>query len=420
MASDPSIKTLPGGYLLVHGHEMVKLRYSRFAEDRRNQSTSAEVEITSTSPEAAGHLHRGRVVLTGSTSKTQLAKLLYTYDENLDWTNLIEKDCRQVLDLYRVGEPVVDIGDLPDDNGPAYRIDPFIPEGRPAIIYGKGGSFKSYFALALGVIVKSGLPVLGFKPIQGEVLVTDYETSPDEADRRVKAICRGWGLNPVTLAYRHCAMPLSQDIESFQDIVGRLGVSMLIIDSVAAACGGDPSSAELAVQMFGALRQLKVSSLLVDHISKNGSGDTSPFGSVYKINYGRSVWELRRAEGRKQQTIDLALHHRKVNEGPLLGTLGFGVEFTNDEYGRTYTVNITRNNILETDHVKDLPLKDQILSELKSGAATVDALAVALNKEDDEAQITARCNDLKKAGVIVKIGNAWGLVSYNDPWDIEK
>lgn len=415
MASDPSIKTLPGGYLLVHSHEMVKLRYSRFAEDRRNQSTSAEVEITSVSPEAAGHLHRGRVVLTGSSSKTQLSKLLYTYDENLDWTTIIEKDCRLVLDLYRAGEPVVDIGDLPDDNGPAYRIEPFIPEGRPAVIYGKGGSFKSYFALALGLMVKVGTPILNFKPIQGEVLVLDYETSKDEADRRVKAICRGWGLNPTTLAYRYCALPLAQDLESIQETIGNLGSQMVIIDSVAAACGGDPSSAELAVQMFGALRQLKVSSLLVDHISKNGTGETSPFGSVYKINYGRSVWELRRAEGRKQQTIDLALHHRKVNEGPLLGTLGFGVEFTNDAYGRTYTVSITRNNVMDTEHVKDLSIPKQILGELRHGSLSTQSLSETIGI--DEKTIRARASELRRDGKIQKRGELWELpTDENEPF----
>lgn len=416
--SKASVKVNPGGYTFTYPLDQIKIDVSRIIDDRRSANTTAEVHVTSINPEMPGHLHRGRVVLTGSNSKVAFAKVLSSLYNHLPWAEIIEAVSLQSLDLYRQGEPVVTVGNNPVADRPMFQVRPFLPLGQPSVFYGMGGSFKSYFAAFMGLMVQTGTGLMHFEVTPGNVLILDWETSAEECNERLRALCRGLGLPPTELHYRYCFHPLADDVDEIQHLVGELGISLVVVDSAGAACGGDPSSAELTIRLMNALRSLRTTSLVVDHVSKNTSDgkEPTPFGSVYKINYGRSVWEVKRAQGRSGNVIEVGLYHRKVNNGPLLQPIGFGIEFKNDAEGRAEEVHIYRNNVLQSNELsKGMPAITRIMDELKAGKLTVKDLAE--NLEMDPTTVRARLNEAAKHGTVVKLGDEWALAAFEkDPF----
>jgi len=115
----------------------------------------------------------------------------------------------------------------------------------------------------------------------------------------------------LTLTYRHCALPLAEDLNEIRRIVLEGDIKLIIVDSLGAACGGDMNSAEVATRFFSAIRQLPVTPLLISHVSKEVEKEKTPFGSVYFYNYARNVYQLRKHE--EEDEITLGLWHKKCN-----------------------------------------------------------------------------------------------------------
>ena len=102
-----------------------------------------------------------------------------------------------------------------------------------------------------------------------------------------------------------------------------------IIDSVAFSISGPPESAEICSQWFRSLRKLNVGSLSLAHTTKGENADQKPFGSTYWSNGARSLWHVKRndSEGADSSTVEMALSHRKSNNGQRLSTRGVKLDF---------------------------------------------------------------------------------------------
>jgi len=373
------VQEIPGGYRFCWPTWNLAAIVNRISENRRGKSTSAEIRILSTAPGLPGHLYQGRTNLTSPTAKRTLRSELLEQDQNVPWMEVVEFLCTETLRRWRTGEPVVRVGTLPTPDTPTYRLWPILPEAVPTIIYGEGGSFKSYLALMVSLLVQTGEARWGLTPIQGNVLYLDYEASQDEVNERIKALCSGLGLPPTNILYRFCVAPLENDIERIQEVVAEAQIGLAVVDSAGLACGGNLIEAEPALAMFPALRSLKTSSLIVDHVAKNTNprGKTTPYGTVYKPNAARSVWELRREQEMGADHIQVGLFHRKTNRGRLHYPIGFKVQF-DDEVPAVY---------FEREDVRDIPelsqfltVKDQIKELLRDGAKTAKELAEHLEK----------------------------------------
>ncbi len=404
---DPSVLSIPGGYRFVYPLEQVRITVSRIVDDRRTLATSAELTVASTNTELPGHLHQARVNLTSSQGKNGFAKALNARDDTIDWASVVEAVCLKTLEMHRQGEPVVEVGRAPLRATATHRLAPILVEGQPTVIFGEGGSFKSYIATMMGILVKSGSTLLGLCPLKGNVLYLDWETSSEELNERVRALCVGLGLDAIGLDYRYCCAPIADDLSAIQEIVADREVGLVIVDSLGAACGGDPNSAEVAVRMFAAIRSLHVSTLLIDHVSKNSEKPT-PFGSVYKVNYGRSVWEIKRVQNLRERAIRVALYHRKVNNGPLLAPVGFAIEFHNSERGQVQEVHIGRLSVdQDTDLSTGLPQRERIIGFLRAGKASPQEIADGTGIPVQN--IRVRLNQYKTEGAVVKVGDDWAL-----------
>ena len=179
-------------------------------------------------------------------------------------------------------------------------------------------------------------------------------------------------------------------------------IGLVVVDSVGLACGGEPEKAESIIRYFAALRSLRIASLSVDHVAKNGDGST-PFGSVYKINLARNVWEVRASRPDDDEKLNIGLYHRKVNQGKLRTAIGVEVLF--------YEGTVSTNSIdvkTDTELVKALTLRVRIEQSLKTGGLSVPELAGLLEVKQDLVRNTLNRN--RKS--FVKIGdNKWGLLS---------
>ncbi len=232
--------------------------------------------------------------------------------------------------------PVIHLADVPEPGPMRYRVEKIIPENFPTIIHAAGGIGKSFTALYLGLCVAAGRPVAGLEVIQGRVLYIDFELSQEEQARRVHQIVRGLRLEKAPSGLCYINPGIQDNVPTnIQKLVSKLrGFDFYIFDSLGAAMQGDMEAAKDVAPFFRTIRPLGTV-LILDHQSKVQSGqqykDKDPFGSVYKTNFSRSVWQLRQTKPDMGEGLLLTLTHKKTNFGPLNDPIGlratFGHEF---------------------------------------------------------------------------------------------
>jgi len=246
-----------------------------------------------------------------------------------NWSGRLKQATYHVLLKHRQGEPIMKLDEMDAPERPPERISGIAFEGMPTLIFGDGGMGKSTLAVALLTLVQAGKP-LGetFGVVQGNVLVLDYEASWEETWRRSSDVVSAMGLDRSAMVhYRFCSAPLASEVEHLRAEIKSKNISVVLVDSAGPACGGEPENANATLKYFTALRSLgttskPVTTITLAHITKGGGGKSGPFGSVYWTNLPRNTFELKKAQKRNENYIDLALHHRKTNIGTLRDPVG--------------------------------------------------------------------------------------------------
>lgn len=201
-----------------------------------------------------------------------------------------------------------------------------------ALLFGQYSTGKSGVALALAASVQAGNEFLGLEVEHGPILYADYETDADTLHERLFRLARGLGLGVVpVIHYRRLFGPLADEVPTLSRYIDAEGVRLVIIDSLGLACGGEVESAEVVLRLFAGIRQLRCTTLATDHTAKHSSPGQkrTAFGSVYKTNSPRSVWEVKTSRY-DDGTLHIALFHRKVNDGRLERPLSLRMTFTED------------------------------------------------------------------------------------------
>ena len=242
-------------------------------------------------------IHLADLNLSSAAARTARAKMLRDRSETeLDWASWLERLCVQAIRAERTGTPSRPLQDYElRAEEPNFSIKGWeLPRHHAAILFGDGGSLKSYLALyAAGMLVEQhGLTVL----------YCDWELDGEDHRERLHAL---FGGDAPTLHYLRCDRALVEETERIRREVGRLGVDYLICDSVGFATPGPPESAEMATGYFRAVRQIGIGgSLHLAHVVKAASTDENkkrfrglkPFGSAFWSNSARSNWFVRRAD----------------------------------------------------------------------------------------------------------------------------
>lgn len=297
--------------------EGVRILADRITESRGDMSAEVTVQR---SPE--GNVMRGRVNLSSMTARKSTASYCRERAPNTDWQDLLERFAVAVIDHEREGSPIEKVGNRPLRGKPSWLLDPMLVEGTATILYGEGGIGKSTMTAAIAVSVATGQPLLeGWAvPKARKVLVLDWESDSDDWNDLFQLLRAGMAADDPDILYMSCAGALPGMLHRLSAVVSEQDIGLVVVDSVGLATpssreGSDAN--ESALRLFSALRTLGVTSLLIDHVSKaqvaNETSVQGPYGSVYKTNSARSVYELRQASADDDASRTVVLHHRKAN-----------------------------------------------------------------------------------------------------------
>jgi hypothetical protein len=323
---------------------------------------------------------------------------------------VLERACRLTALHVRAGAPVVCLW---PQRAPAARhlIAKLVLAGETNVLFGDGGSGKSLVALALAVAASTGqaLPagLVPTAPIR-RVLYLDYESCQAEHEDRLAGLLAGLEIPEAPpILYRQMVRPLADDAAVLRAEISQHQIDLVIVDSLAPACGPEPEGADAAVRTFTALRSFgAVSRLVVAHVSHAGAaqriGPTKPFGSIFNYNLARNIWEVRRADDDGDHLV-LGLYHRKFNSGRRLPPFGLRVEMDAEA-----TTLHGHDLGQEPDLVARTSIAYRLKQALTAGARTIPELVDETSGNKDT--ITRTLRRWRKAGSVIQMDpDRWGL-----------
>jgi len=203
-------------------------------------------------------------------------------------------------------------------------------EGHVTSWFGEGGAAKSLLALHLGLTVAGAKPKgqsywMAFAVKTVPVLYVDFELDADEQHRRALDLAAGMSLEDVPEDFYYLSAAALPPVVAFAvaaEECRRLGVGLVIVDSVGFALDGDSESARDVLGFYRTciqpLKDAGATPLLIDHQAKvikgEKYGDKQAFGSVYKTNTARSSFQIRGAHDVEGQ-VTATFTHKKNNFG---------------------------------------------------------------------------------------------------------
>jgi hypothetical protein len=376
VATTPTFKAENGIYRLEWKEEQVQIRIDRLLEEK--DRITGEVTITTSAPSVGPHLLHQRINLLASRQpivKTMESTALGA----LDWYDMVEQACLEVVDDYREGEPLIKVGHLPPDTSENnFVLWPLCRAGEPTVVYGESGQGKSFVGVLAAALVQSGTVTSMLMPYApANVLYLDYEASPKEIDRRLHGFSRGFGKDsPTEFIYRFGTQTVSHDSEALRRIVVEQNIGLVVIDSLSMAVGGDLVDPHAIIAFFRALRTLKIASLIIHHENRQGGY----YGSAYILAQTRSAWELKGAKEDNDMTI--GLFHRKSNNGRLMEPIGLRFSFDRDKNDEE-SIDISKGDLLQFESTaQSMPLVERMKDLLEHGSRRADELAAELGEKE--------------------------------------
>ncbi len=333
---------------------------------------------------ADGHLFAGRFNVSSLNARASTAKYLASRMPG-NWVPLLEGFCVSVLQEARRGADFETIGQRPSGARQANLVDPIMPLGKPTVLFGIGGALKTTLGGGLAVSTKTGRVVIpGWTPTPGDVLVLDWEDDAQVWNDQLRAIANGIGVPPPTVHYRQMARPLADDVETIARFVSEQCVLLVIVDSVGLAIGATQDGqtwTDGAFRLFTALREIDVTSLLIDHVAGAELGAKQPvpkpYGSVYKVNLARSVFEVRPEPKRPGGRTEVMLVHTKVNASAKLPPQGIAVIHEDG------AIRFERTDVEAPELIQTLSVPDRMERLLRRGALSTDVIAHTLGISQD-------------------------------------
>ena len=405
----------PGPTLSLRYHPGVNVEVGRVTRDY-SKSPQAEVVIDveqKIAPERPRRIFRGRLGLLSRSGIKGCVDTCKRRVPDLAWDDLIDDVCDRAMNNQRTRLKPQIVGlQEPKLERPVYQVWPLLPSRQPTFIYGQGGIGKSWLALYLCALVDNGLTKNGLNADVGNSLYVDWETDKATAEGRAWAIKRGdpdihegWGLR-----YFAAQSPLVDWIDTLADHVAAEQFDLVVLDSVGMALGGDAGSDEKVLAFMAALRTLQTTVLLIDHMTKGAdSEDRGAFGSAYKKNQGRSMWEMRQAADGE---LTMGLYHRKANNSRLSPPVGLSLEIIEDDDYTVQSASFSRCDVTDDPELaKGISAPLRILAALRHGAMDLESIDELL-QDIPRATIEPALSRMVKSGKLTRPDRGkYGLVS---------
>lgn len=410
---EPEIKKEIGGYLLTWDNALaVKVGRLDVHSDGR---VTGELEITNSNiANPVLLLPATQFNFSSERTRSMFAKQLKEKypDAEFNWTELFDYLAFKIQKLARAGEPIEEVSPSDKIVPLEYYIDPVIIKGQSNIIFGEKGVNKSTLAYLLGAILylpwdDNPLELTPYaEPIK--TLVLDWETDRPTFDYYLSRMVRGMQIPTFSLYYRRCRLPLAEELEEIERYINDRNISLLIIDSLAAAAGGESGElkgSQAALQFNAALRKLNRTSLILAQTSKDiTTHKKTIYGSVIFTYYARNILELCRNEEDDSDEIHLGLFHRECNLVKKHAPIGIAVKYDNDNK----SVSMRREPLSISEFMEKVTTQAKILNLLKRGAFNGKEIAEELDIKSNTANQCLK--RLKGKGKIIKVGEKWGLL----------
>jgi AAA domain len=306
----------------------VLMTVNRLRESRGE--TSCELAVTKFwehGPPQGEPIARFRMNLSSLTARKTAARYLEERLGEVQWGGSLEILCREVLDAERGGPKLELVGAGNPPAEPDTLLGPMLPVGEPTLLYARGGTGKSTVAAGIAYSVETGVEVFpGWRPaLTSPVLVIDFEGRPRTWSARLKAVAAGTSEPERAVRYIRLRSRLSDYVEEVAALVTKHAIGLVMVDGVEKAIGAGSGDGDgfkdRAQRLFEAVEQMEVTSLLVDHVTgldaRSDDDEADPYGSVYKTNWARQVWRLKRQREPEHGRAELLLKCRKYNDGEL-------------------------------------------------------------------------------------------------------
>jgi len=298
-------------YSLNWSAEQVLIELDFVSTDRHGE-THAEMAVYWSDPLDPMAVVRTRIALSNLSARDRLAASIAkrTPALKLDWQRMLDQAVRWTMEQYRSGDPGLLLRDAEEiAPGSDVLTDPPLLEGDGlSILFGDGGTGKSWIALALAASLQSAESVIGGLTIPNarRVGFIDWEWSARRHRRRLMQLT---GPDMPAVAYIRCSRSIFEERDRLRRWARRFGIDYAIVDSVGLACGAEPESAEVANRFVNALFDLVPAGLGIAHVTKAAAErpPDKPFGSTYWHNGARRTWYARRVgePGAQGMTVGL-------------------------------------------------------------------------------------------------------------------
>ena len=389
--TEPWVEEVPDGCLVSLPDAGGRVCFEFLALESRGRNLDAELCFWQELPGVTREPFGARLNLSSLSNREQFRRQLDEMYGKQEWTAKLNRACQLARDNFRQRDKSVVLLEAP----PLlleYLVRSFLLGDGSTILFGQGGSAKTYLALLMAICISLGLPFLGRDVRQTAVLYIDYESSAWRLRQRVERLLQGMGMAnslPAIFYWPGRGVPLADMVPALQRKIVRDDIGAIFVDSAVLAAGADPERAETAARYFNALDRLYLPSLTIAHVTKQDD-DRYPFGSIFYHNSARLTWNVKLVHD-EGNVAHLGLHNRKANDDKPESSFGLRLSF---EPGGG-AVTFRREELASIPELsKGLPLKQRILEALKQGAMTVEGLAGELGEKD--ATVRTRLNDLKE------------------------
>ena len=360
---------------------------------------------------------------TADRTRSSLAKTLAEKKADIPWSMLIDQLCYGVQDRARRGEPVVELWTGTDVRPPRYLLEPLIVEGYPNIIFGDPSAYKSNLAIILVQILQlpwSNNPLNLRAPDKSvKCVYLDWEQDENTILWLTNVINESMGLGALSIKYRHCDVPLIDDIDQAREDIVENEAEVVIIDSLGLAAGSELKETKPALDFYRALRQLKTTSLILAHNSKDReTKQRTIYGNQYFQAQARNVWEIRKSQEQGSRELDIALFHRKPPPfHGLYKPLGFKISYRYSEEHDYDLMEIKAKDPQTVgEFLEQMGTQTRILDLLSEGSMSVKDMAEQLDTSQNN--ISVSLNHLKKKNKVVKLEKGvWGLAAQQSEAD---
>ena len=318
--------------------------------------------------------------LSGSAREGYARQLLRSFGKGENWDLLLSTACTAAIEHLGSRDLSLNLSDIDDSTAPML-FDPFLVKDGANLVFGDGGTGKTYFCLRLALSLASGKDFLGYAPKEKlSTLFIDYEDGPETASFRITKLCSDPALgiekNEAKQSIRYLnpkGAPLYSIVPALRKVIRKHNIGLILVDSVASACGAEPEKAESASRYYNALKSLGITSLSIAHVTKSqGESQDKAFGSVYWHNLARNTWNLQgedeETEGKNtieavmgESAKQLGLFHRKFNSGKRSRPIGMRISYS-DKYTK---FELGKEDFWNKNGRRRIDLRDLILALFK-------------------------------------------------------